>query len=37
MCQRCQKSMTFNALYGELKFIGKRIENIRAKPMAISE
>ncbi len=37
MCQRCQKSMMLEALYGELKFSGKSIENIRASPSAMSE
>ena len=37
MCQRCQKSMTLAALYGELKLIGNRIEKIRARATAMSE
>ena len=36
MCQRRQKSCSVVAMYGELKFCGKRMPSSSARPMAMS-
>jgi len=37
MCQRRQNAAMSRALYGLSKFSGKRMFNIRASPIAMSE